>query len=168
METLLEESYNERMHLLTFLKMAEPGWFMRLAVLATQGVFFNAFFVAYLVAPKVCHRFVGYLEEEAGKSLHSFSFSYPSKSIRKEIFLLTLDEPQSKPTPPSSTISPSATYQNGKPSKPRTLPSNIGKCPRDPDRCGIYCFISARMKANIAKSITLWETWIRGKIRIRM
>lgn len=25
-ETLLEESYNERMHLLTFLKMAEPGW----------------------------------------------------------------------------------------------------------------------------------------------
>jgi hypothetical protein len=67
METLLEESYNERMHLLTFLKMAEPGWFMRLAVLATQGVFFNAFFVAYLVAPKVCHRFVGYLEEEAGK-----------------------------------------------------------------------------------------------------
>lgn len=25
-ESLLEESYNERMHLLTFLKMAEPGW----------------------------------------------------------------------------------------------------------------------------------------------
>ena len=33
MESLLEESYNERMHLLTFLKMAEPGWFMRVAVL---------------------------------------------------------------------------------------------------------------------------------------
>ena len=32
-ETLLEESYNERMHLLTFLKMAEPGWFMRAMVL---------------------------------------------------------------------------------------------------------------------------------------
>lgn len=32
-ETLLEESYNERMHLLTFLKMAEPGWFMRVMVL---------------------------------------------------------------------------------------------------------------------------------------
>jgi hypothetical protein len=26
MESLLEESYNERMHLLTFLKMVEPGW----------------------------------------------------------------------------------------------------------------------------------------------
>ena len=33
-ETLLEESYNERMHLLTFLKMAEPGWFMRTMVLS--------------------------------------------------------------------------------------------------------------------------------------
>lgn len=65
METLLEESYNERMHLLTFLQMAEPGWFMRLAVLGAQGVFFNAFFLAYLVSPSTCHRFVGYLEEEA-------------------------------------------------------------------------------------------------------
>ena len=29
-ETMLEDAYNERMHLLTFLKMAEPGWFMKL------------------------------------------------------------------------------------------------------------------------------------------
>ncbi|KAI5363576.1 putative alternative oxidase [Septoria linicola] len=64
-ESLLEESYNERMHLLTFLKMAEPGWFMRVAVLGAQGVFFNAFFVSYLISPKTCHRFVGHLEEEA-------------------------------------------------------------------------------------------------------
>lgn len=64
-ETLLEESYNERMHLLTFLKMAEPGIFMRTMVLGAQGVFFNAMFVAYLISPKTCHRFVGYLEEEA-------------------------------------------------------------------------------------------------------
>lgn len=33
MESLLEESYNERMHLLSFLKLAEPGKFMRLMVL---------------------------------------------------------------------------------------------------------------------------------------
>lgn len=64
-ETLLEESYNERMHLLTFLKMAEPGWFMRMMVLGAQGVFFNSMFVSYLVSPRTCHRFVGYLEEEA-------------------------------------------------------------------------------------------------------
>ncbi|CAG8003177.1 unnamed protein product [Penicillium salamii] len=64
-ETLLEESFNERMHLLTFLKLMEPGWFMRLMVLGAQGVFFNGFFLAYLMSPRICHRFVGYLEEEA-------------------------------------------------------------------------------------------------------
>lgn len=53
------------MHLLTFLKLAEPGLFMRAVVLAAQGVFFNAFFVSYLISPRTCHRFVGYLEEEA-------------------------------------------------------------------------------------------------------
>ncbi|KAL2847412.1 alternative oxidase-domain-containing protein [Aspergillus pseudodeflectus] len=64
-ETLLEEAYNERMHLLTFLKLAKPGLFMRLLVLGAQGVFFNGFFLSYLVSPRTCHRFVGYLEEEA-------------------------------------------------------------------------------------------------------
>ncbi|KAJ5773274.1 hypothetical protein N7457_008170 [Penicillium paradoxum] len=64
-ETLLEEAFNERMHLLTFLKLAEPGLFMRLMVLGAQGVFFNGFFLAYLASPRICHRFVGYLEEEA-------------------------------------------------------------------------------------------------------
>jgi hypothetical protein len=53
--------------------MAEPGWFMRVMVLAAQGVFFNAFFVSYLISPRICHRFVGYLEEEAGKSLKNLS-----------------------------------------------------------------------------------------------
>lgn len=65
METLLEESYNERMHLLTFLKMGEPGLFMHIMVILAQGVFFNAFFLAYVMSPRICHRFVGYLEEEA-------------------------------------------------------------------------------------------------------
>ena len=64
-ETLLEEAYNERMHLLTFLKMAEPGWFMKLMILGAQGVFFNGMFFSYLISPRTCHRFVGYLEEEA-------------------------------------------------------------------------------------------------------
>lgn len=64
-ESLLEESYNERMHLLTFLKMSEPGWFMRFLVLGAQGVWCNALFFAYLLSPRTVHRFVGYLEEEA-------------------------------------------------------------------------------------------------------
>ncbi|KAM0245034.1 hypothetical protein ACHAP5_005706 [Fusarium lateritium] len=64
-ETLLEESYNERMHLLTFMKMCEPGWFMKTMIIGAQGVFFNSLFVSYLISPKIVHRFVGYLEEEA-------------------------------------------------------------------------------------------------------
>ena len=64
-ETLLEDAYNERMHLLTFLKMAEPGWFMKFMILGAQGVFTNAYFLAYLISARTAHRFVGYLEEEA-------------------------------------------------------------------------------------------------------
>lgn len=66
-ETLLEESQNERMHLLTFLKFRDPpaGWFMRMAILAGQGIFTNLFFICYLLSPRTCHRFVGFLEEEA-------------------------------------------------------------------------------------------------------
>ncbi|KAG9129667.1 hypothetical protein Leryth_017740 [Lithospermum erythrorhizon] len=41
-----------------------------LLVLAVQGVFFNSFFVLYILSPKVAHRVVGYLEEEA---IHSYT-----------------------------------------------------------------------------------------------
>ncbi|KAG4066435.1 hypothetical protein HA402_007071 [Bradysia odoriphaga] len=66
--TLLEEAENERMHLLIFMKMKDPGLMFRLMVIGAQGVFFNAFFLTYLITPKTCHRFVGYLEEEAVKT----------------------------------------------------------------------------------------------------
>lgn len=64
-ETLLDEAYNERMHLLTFVKIGRPSWFTRVFVFAGQGVFCNLFFLMYLLLPRLCHRFVGYLEEEA-------------------------------------------------------------------------------------------------------
>ncbi len=38
---------------------------MRTMILGAQGVFFNGFFLCYLMSPRTCHRFVGYLEEEA-------------------------------------------------------------------------------------------------------
>jgi len=66
--TLLEEAENERMHLLTFVKLKQPGPLFRSVVVLTQGVFMNFFFFAYLLHPKICHRFVGYLEEEAVKT----------------------------------------------------------------------------------------------------
>jgi ubiquinol oxidase len=45
--------------------VSQPSLFTRALVLAAQGVFYNAFFVTYLFAPTVAHRFVGALEEEA-------------------------------------------------------------------------------------------------------
>ncbi|KAH9888193.1 alternative oxidase [Xylariomycetidae sp. FL2044] len=71
-ETLLEESYNERMHLLTFMKMCEPGRFMKFMIILAQGFYFNALFVSYLISPKLTHRFVGYLEEEA---VHTYTMA---------------------------------------------------------------------------------------------
>ena len=57
------------MHLLTFLQLKQPGFFFRSSVVIVQGVFFNVFFLAYLVNPKICHRLVGYIEEEAVKTV---------------------------------------------------------------------------------------------------
>lgn len=33
-----------------------------------QGIYFNMFFISYLISPKFCHAIVGYLEEEAVKT----------------------------------------------------------------------------------------------------
>lgn len=63
--TLLDEAENERMHLMVFLHVARPNWLERVLIVLAQGIFFNAFFIAYIFMPRVAHRFVGYLEEEA-------------------------------------------------------------------------------------------------------
>lgn len=47
------------------MKLKQPSPIFRAFVLSAQGVFFNLFFASYLLSPRVCHRFVGYLEEEA-------------------------------------------------------------------------------------------------------
>jgi len=63
--TLMEEAENERMHLMTFIEVAQPTMFERLVILGVQWVFYLAFFTLYLVSPKTAHRVVGYFEEEA-------------------------------------------------------------------------------------------------------
>ncbi|HYD88241.1 MAG TPA: alternative oxidase [Vitreimonas sp.] len=63
--TLMEEAENERMHLMTFIEVANPTLFERFVVLAAQWVFYIGFFVLYLVSAKTAHRVVGYFEEEA-------------------------------------------------------------------------------------------------------
>ncbi len=62
---LLDEAENERMHLMTFIEIAKPNAFERLLIILAQGIFYNLFFLLYLVSPKTAHRLVGYFEEEA-------------------------------------------------------------------------------------------------------
>ena len=63
--TLLDEAENERMHLMTFVHIAKPSRLERTLILLTQGAFYNAFFMLYLISPRTAHRVVGYFEEEA-------------------------------------------------------------------------------------------------------
>ncbi|KAJ1431166.1 Alternative oxidase [Sesbania bispinosa] len=69
-KALLEEAENERMHLMTFMEVSKPRWYERALVITVQGVFFNAYFLGYMLSPKFAHRMVGYLEEEA---IHSYT-----------------------------------------------------------------------------------------------
>lgn len=71
-KTLLDEAENERMHLMTFIEIAQPSRLERFIVLVVQGIFFNCFFLLYLFSPKTAHRVVGYFEEEAIISYNSY------------------------------------------------------------------------------------------------
>ncbi len=62
---LLDEAENERMHLMTFIHVAQPTMFERLLIMVAQAVFYNFYFFLYLFAPRTAHRVVGYFEEEA-------------------------------------------------------------------------------------------------------
>lgn len=63
--TLLDEAENERMHLMTFIEVAQPNRLERILILIAQGVFYNLFFILYILSNKTAHRLVGYFEEEA-------------------------------------------------------------------------------------------------------
>lgn len=98
-KALLEEAENERMHLMTFVEIAKPAWYERALVFAVQGVFFNAYFLAYLASPKLAHRITGYLEEEAVNSYTEFLIdlekgnfeNFPAPAIAIDYWRLPLD-----------------------------------------------------------------------------
>jgi len=81
-KTLLDEAENERMHLMTFIKIAKPTWLERMIVLIAQGLMFNFYFLLYLITLKTCHRIAGYLEEEAINSYTEYLVEIDSGSIR--------------------------------------------------------------------------------------
>lgn len=65
LQMFLDEANNERMHLLSFVRMKDPNMIFRATVIGAQVGFGSAFMLAYAISPKFCHRFVGYVEEEA-------------------------------------------------------------------------------------------------------
>ncbi len=79
---LLDEAENERMHLMTFIAIARPSWFERMVVLIAQGMFFNFYFLLYVLAPVTAHRMVGYFEEEAVISYTLYLQGIDSGSIK--------------------------------------------------------------------------------------
>jgi ubiquinol oxidase len=79
--TLLDEAENERMHLMTFINIAQPTWLERLIILFAQGAFFNGFFLLYMLSPKTAHRVVGYFEEEAVYSYTEYLAEVDNGSI---------------------------------------------------------------------------------------
>ncbi|USG60163.1 alternative oxidase [Sneathiella marina] len=62
---LLDEAENERMHLMTFVEIAQPSRLERFIIMLTQIIFYNFYFLLYLLSPATAHRVVGYFEEEA-------------------------------------------------------------------------------------------------------
>ncbi len=81
-KTLLDEAENERMHLMTFIKIAKPTWLERMIVLIVQGLMCGIYFLLYLITPKTCHRIVGYLEEEAVISYTEYLAEIDNGSIK--------------------------------------------------------------------------------------
>ena len=71
-KVLLDEAENERMHLMTFIHIAKPSTLERFIIIFVQGVFFNLYFIMYLISPRTCHRIVGYFEEEAVTSYSEY------------------------------------------------------------------------------------------------
>ena len=64
-EALIKEAETERRHLLVIREIVEPSFFDRVIIWCGQLIFTTIYFVVYILCPKACHRFVGYLEEDA-------------------------------------------------------------------------------------------------------
>ena len=64
-KTLLDEAENERMHLMTFIKIAQPTLIERIIILIAQFIFIIFYLIIYLLSQRTAHRIVGYFEEEA-------------------------------------------------------------------------------------------------------
>jgi ubiquinol oxidase len=63
--TFMDEAENQRAHLMSFVAAARPSTFERLLIVLGQGIFYNAYFLLYLVSARTAHRVAGYLAERS-------------------------------------------------------------------------------------------------------
>jgi ubiquinol oxidase len=78
---LLDEADNERMHLMTFVELANPNIVERLIILLAQAIFITFYAIVYFFFPKTAHRIIGYFEEEAVRSYTEFLAEIDSGKI---------------------------------------------------------------------------------------
>ena len=71
-DNLLEESLNERMHLLIWMQHCKPTRIERAFVMFAQASYVTFYSLAYFVSPMTAHRAVGYLEECAFRAYTDF------------------------------------------------------------------------------------------------
>lgn len=81
-QKLLHEAENERQHLLTFLQIKKITFLDKLIINIGQPIFFNLYLIFYGIFPRLAHRFVGYLEEEAIHSYNMFEDAILKGEIR--------------------------------------------------------------------------------------
>ena len=62
---MLEEAENERMHLMTFIEIAQPSTFERFLIFLAQIGFGTFYTFLYIFFNRTAHRMIGYFEEEA-------------------------------------------------------------------------------------------------------
>lgn len=78
---LLDEAENERMHLMTFIHIAQPNFLERVLIILAQIIIFTCYLFLYIFSPRTAHRLVGYLEEEAVISYTQYLQEVESGSI---------------------------------------------------------------------------------------
>ena len=71
MQLFLEEANNERMHLLSFINLKDPGMIFRTAVIVSQFGFGTAFFLAYIASPKFC--------KSSNRTVVDFTFTFNTR-----------------------------------------------------------------------------------------
>ena len=81
---LLDEAANERMHLMTFIKIAKPTFIERLIIMVAQFIFILMYLFINLISQKTAHRIVGYFEEEAVISYTCLLYTSPSPRDRQK------------------------------------------------------------------------------------